>query len=369
MKRARIYGLLPVALLVIITFLYCACTQCAPVTERHAHTEITLVTYNTQTFFDAIEKGSEFKAFRGSKSRWTAEKYKTRLTRLQDTLFAAGEKLNGQKQRLPDIAVLQEIENESVVQDLSKLLSRSEHYPYALCPPRSNGAFTTVILSKYPIENFFIHELHTVYKADLRPLLEAILNIGSETHPQLLTVFTVHWKSKSRGGHASAAIRAMQEEQLAKKIQEHRAKKPHNPFIVCGDFNQQPEEFTLLHTFASCWDIDRYREKAEEGAQPCGSYYFKGRWEKIDHIFYETHADAGSADSGTESTGKKSSEFDDTPGTPAHKSTVIQPDLFFVLYEPPLIENENGVPVRYDVLTGKGYSDHLPLCFRFTVDS
>lgn len=357
MKRARIYGLLSVTLLVIITFLHCACTQCDPITENNAQTEITLITYNTQTFFDAIEKGSEFKAFRGSKSRWTAEKYTTRLTRLQDTLFAAGEKLKGQKQRLPDIAVLQEIENESVVQDLSKRFSSSEYYPYALCPPRSNGAFTTVILSKYPIENFFIHELHTAYKADLRPLIEAVLNIGSETNPQLLTVFAVHWKSKSRNGSASTAIRTMQEEQLAKKLQEHRVKNPHSPFIVCGDFNQPPEEFTLLHTFASCWNIEHYREKTEEGAQPCGSYYFKGRWEKIDHIFYETRADISI------STGALDEDAEPT----AHTHMVIKPALFFVLYEPPLIKD--GIPVRYDVLTGKGYSDHLPLCFRFTVGS
>ena len=264
-------------------------------------------------------------------------------------MFAAGEKLSGKKDRLPDIVVLQEVENDRVIEDFCKQLPSGENYPYAVCPPRSEkGAFTTMILSKYPIERYFAHRLYTEQKVSLRPLMEVVLNTGSKDNPRLLTVFAVHWKSKT-GGSGSVAVRALQEAQLIKKIQEHREKNPHIPFVVCGDFNQTLEEFNRLNEFSVCWDTEGYKEEHEAGTQPDGSYYFKNSWEKIDHIFYES----GAADYDTSETASDAG------------SAYIEPLLFFVLYEPPLIED--GKPVRYNVLTGEGYSDHLPLGFRFEI--
>ena len=329
--------------------IFLQCTRCTPLTDTQFKEPVTLVTYNTQTFFDAVEDGTEFKEYKGSKSRWTAQKYKARLERLKNTMFAAGEKLSGKKDRLPDIVVLQEVENDRVIEDFCKQLSSGENYPYAVCPPRSEkGAFTTMILSKYPIERYFAHRLYTEQKVSLRPLMEVVLNTGSKDNPRLLTVFAVHWKSKT-GGSGSVAVRALQEAQLIKKIQEHREKNPHIPFVVCGDFNQTLEEFNRLNEFSVCWDTDGYKEEHEAGTQPDGSYYFKNSWEKIDHIFYES----GAADYDTSETASDAG------------SAYIEPLLFFVLYEPPLIED--GKPVRYNVLTGEGYSDHLPLGFRFEI--
>lgn len=329
--------------------LFLQCTRCTPLTDTQFKEPITLVTYNTQTFFDAVEDGTEFKEYKGSKSRWTAQKYKARLERLKGTIFAAGEKLTGKKDRLPDIVVLQEVESNRVIEDFCKQLPNGENYPYAVCPPHSDkGAFTTVILSKYPVERYFVHRLQTEKKVSLRPLIEVVLNTGSKDKPQLLTVFAVHWKSKT-GGSDSAVARAQQEAQLIKKIQEHRERNPDIPFVVCGDFNQTLEEFNQLSDFPVCWNVSSYRTENEAGAQPNGSYYFKNSWEKIDHIFYE---------SGT-------SDYEVSENASDTGQAYIEPLLFFVLYEPPLIED--GKPVRYNVLTGEGYSDHLPLGFRFEI--
>lgn len=338
MKLKRPLVLLFTCLIASIVFLQC--NQCSPLANTQFKDTVTLVTYNTQTFFDAVEGGHEFKAFKGSTSRWSTEKYSTRLERLKETLLTVGERLTGEKNIMPDIAVLQEIEDDSVVRDFCKRLPSNEYYPYAVCPSREDGAFTTVILSKYPIEDFVVHRLHLEQKVPLRPLTEVVLNIGDEKHPQLLTIFAVHWKSKSRGAFTTK-IRAMQELQLMQKIQAHRAEKPHIPFIVCGDFNQTFEEFNESGDLSVCWNSKAYEQKVEEGVQPAGSYYFRGIWEKIDHIFY------------------------DSPDNSSHSHAYVEPIVFFVLYEPPLIKD--GVPFRYDILTGKGYSDHLPLGFRFKI--
>lgn len=333
MKNQRLLVIFCIVIAVSAVFL--PCTRCTPLTGHTFSNQITLVSYNVQTFFDAVEDGTEFKEFKGGKSRWTEQKYHTRLERLKTTLFTAGEKLCGKKDQLPDIVVLQEVESNRVVEDFCKKLPQRENYPYAICPPLSkNDAFTTVLLSKYPIQNFFIHYLYTDNGPSLRPITEAVLNTGTQNKPQLLTVFSVHWKSKA-GAADSTAVRTLQEAQLIRKIEEHRIKNPDIPFIVCGDFNQSLEECNRMQDFSVCWELSDYKTGAADGSQPSGSYYFKELWEKIDHIFYGNGIQSGN----------------------------IEPVTFFVLYEPPLIDGEK--PVRYNVITGEGYSDHLPLGFAF----
>ena len=386
MKYKRLFTALSVGIISVMIVLYS--TRCTQLTDPQRARQITLVSYNAQTFFDAVEDGVEFPEFKGSTSRWSEQKYRARLERLTQTLFSAGEKLTGKKELLPDIAVMQEIENERIIDDLCKQLPNKETYPYAMCPPRSpRDAFTVVLLSKYPIENFRVHHLYMEGNHSVRPLVEAVLNTGSREQPRLLTVFAVHWKSKS-GKTDSTAIRAMQEEQLIKKIREHTVKNPHIPFIVCGDFNQPLEEFRKMNTMTVCWNMQSYKTEAANGTQPRGSYYFKDSWEKIDHIFYDTGtasavsrsaaaqfdtileaADADTSDitgnmDDTAAAAPRSTEASDA-GTMRSGTAYIEPTAFFVLNEPPL--TEEGKPARYNVLTGDGYSDHLPLGFRFEI--
>lgn len=389
MKYKRLFTMLSAAIISAMLFLHI--TRCTPLTEPQRARQITLVSYNAQTFFDAVEDGTEFQEFKGSKTRWTEQKYRARLERLKQTLFTAGEKLTGKKERLPDIVVMQEIENERIIEDLCKQLPNRETYPYAMCPPRSpRDAFTVVLLSKYPIENFRVHHLYMEGNHSVRPLVEAELNTGSKAQPRILTVFAVHWKSKS-GSTESASIRAMQEEQLIKKIHEHTVKNPHIPFIVCGDFNQPLEEFRRMNEMTVCWNMPSYKNEVMNGTQPSGSYFFKDTWEKIDHIFYDNgtvpaafRATAAQADASADAFSDIFDEdMSDITGNmdemeapsrsteTANSSTVragavyIEPTAFFVLNEPPL--TQDGKPARYNVLTGEGYSDHLPLGFRFEI--
>jgi len=150
---------------------------------------------------------------------------------------------------------------------------------------------------------------------------------------KLLTVFSVHWKSKSGNYHKSSAIRKLQEEQLIRKITEHTNQSPAVPFIVCGDFNQTLEEFSLLSEFDNCWNIEAYRAAAQEGSQPAGSYFYKESWEGIDHFFYSDNLSDGK-------------NFDLS--------------FFCVINLKPLTDT-SGKPDKYSVYSGKGYSDHLPI--------
>ncbi len=316
-------------------FFAVSCSVVNPPAAR-THT-LTLMSYNAQTFFDTVEDGTEFSDFKGSNSRWSAQKYRKRLKRLEETLYAMGGKLS-ETRIMPDIVVLQEIENERVLEDFCKQLPQKDSYPYVLCSPaHENAAFTTAVLSKYPIEDYRIHTLQTVssvYASVLRPLTEVVINTGGNNGKNLIKIFSVHWKSK-RGTANGQRIRTLQEEQLVQKISSS-IKHSSVPVIACGDFNQEYDAFNNMRQFSVCWD--NYRNQQLSGVQDSGTYYFRGKWLKIDHIFYINAASFANG---------------------------IAVEKFVLHHDEPLIHK--GIPHRYNVRTGQGYSDHLPIGIRFSI--
>ncbi|QEJ98247.1 endonuclease [Treponema phagedenis] len=338
MRIKRIRALVSIAALaVFLFFIPISCIGCSTVfgfSSWESPKTLSLVSYNTQTFFDAIEDGQEFNGFKGSKSRWSPERYKVRLNRLREALMIATEALTGDINSLPDILILQEIEGERVINDFCRQLSRKENYNYAVITPiEKNAAFTTALLSKLPILDVFIHRLHTE-KESVRPLCEVWINIGSEEYPEPLVVFSTHWKSKL--GKNTAEIRRMQEKQVFQKIQELKKTNPDIHYVICGDFNQPLEEFDLLTELPNSWNRCEYLRALSVNAQPGGSFCYKGNWQAIDHIFY-------------------SENLSDNKG--------LDIEHFAVIAIPPLITSA-GKPNAYSVFSGKGYSDHLPIGVR-----
>ena len=64
MKLKRL--LFPLFACIAAGVFFLQCTRCTPLTDTQFKEPITLVTYNTQTFFDAVEDGTEFKEYKGS---------------------------------------------------------------------------------------------------------------------------------------------------------------------------------------------------------------------------------------------------------------------------------------------------------------
>lgn len=317
-----------------------SCTSCSNPSyggseEKNA---IFIVSYNAQTFFDAVEDGCEFKEFKGTKTKWSKAKYGERLERLKEAVHLACQQLganyeNEQKiPEMPDILVLQEIESKAVIEDFCKLLPYHSSYPYAVfIPNKKGGAFTTALLSKIPITETMVYELHTENK-HLRPLVKTRLTVKTSEKKLDLVLFNVHWKSKV-GTDESDKTRFLQEKQVYAKLCSLQKAEPDTPFIVCGDFNQPLNEFSLLNEFNNCWNLEKYKDAVLYGSQKAGSYCFKNNWEGIDHFFYSDNL-------------KDKKDLD--------------LDFFCVVDSAPLVDNK-GEPARYSVFSGNGYSDHLPI--------
>lgn len=326
------------AFIILLFFVSVSCTNCSSVFSglngQKTLSEgdvLYLVSYNTQTFFDAIQDGREFKEFKGVKSKWNSEKYRARLERLREVGELAVQTMGGGKNRMPDIFVMQEIESSRVIEDFSKLFSGSETYPSVVFfQPSTGESFSTAIFSRFPILAYrqFRLEDSRFNCSGLRPLVMATIEIDTGASHEYLTVFAVHWKSKL--GKNTELIRQEQEKQLFTQVEKLLRHNPNAQILICGDFNQTREEFSLLNAYKNMWD---YSASTQVQLGVNGSYRYKDTWEAIDHIFF-------------------SQSLQDAQGL-----DIVD---FAPIAVQPLLKT-NGEINEYKIYSGKGYSDHLPL--------
>ncbi|MGP1520129.1 MAG: endonuclease/exonuclease/phosphatase family protein [Treponema sp.] len=302
---------------IMLLFLFLSCKE---------KNNITLVSYNTQTFFDLIKDGREFKEFQNK--NWDEESYNERITRLLEAVKICSNELI-EKEDLPDILVLEEIESVEVIKDISKRLSNNV-YKQAIFIDENTSPFNTAIFSKHKILNAKAHNVYCENKV-LRPIIEADLLISIGGKEINMSIFAVHWKSKRDGNEK---FRKMQEELLYSRMKEKE--KISEVVIACGDFNQNINEFSKMKYFNNAWNlyknetsINEFKDDEDDFLEEKvdGSYCYKDKWEKLDHIFYSSNS-------------KIKSFF-----TVANKAPLV--------YE--------GKPNRYNINTKKGYSDHLPI--------
>ncbi len=324
-----------------VALLLVGCMGCQDVSGRGSSLGegFTLLTWNAQTFFDACDTGREFEEFALSKTGWSEERYRERLSRMAEGLVLAGARAGERAGRPPSIAVLQEIENEGVLRDIWNALPSGGGYTDAVfVDPGPESSFGTGILASAEPVSVLSHAISSP-DVPCRPMLE----VAFDWNGRALVVFACHWKSKVSDDGGQRERRA-HEALLAERVRALERRDPEAHWIACGDFNQREEEFTGSIGGIDLWE--RVESDAEPDARavagsdaalgPAGSYRYKGEWERIDHVFV-------------------SSSLQDGLG-PEVRS-------FAVVGDPPLIDEE-GSPARYEAFRGNGYSDHLPLVIR-----
>lgn len=303
--------------------------------------ELTIVSWNLQTFFDATDSGTEYEDFIGKKSKWTEEKYKARL----EKLCAFMKTVNA------DVFCFMEIENTAVVHDIANTLQvgvSGMNWPYVCFARESGSSLGCAVFSRYKPESLTVHSIdykvavpleafsgfsagEGLSQPSMRPLMEvrfSLAPVGTEAERKL-AVFAAHWKSKSGGAKDSEIWRNCQEAVLAGRIE--RALSDGYSIAACGDFNRELSEFIYSHS-EGCVDLRGNFDYVTVhspwfSSSASGSYYYQNVWNRIDHFFLA--GDIGYS--------------------------------YFNVYTEDDFVTASGVPNAYDVWTGEGRSDHLPL--------
>ena len=320
--------------LLLVLFLLVSCKETGFVAENQQENsplQVKIVSWNLQTFFDAVKVGTEYSDFISPKSSWSEEKYKTRLTRFCEILEFADS----------DIFIMQEIENENILYDIINSYRlqgrRDKAYLYGGFISENGQSFGCGVLSKIPIYNLKSHQVdirsEPEKQPDMRPLMEFSLD-GSGTK----RIFVCHWKSKSGGKEETEIWRDYQQSLLQSVV-----KNQDYNFVVCGDFNRDLKDFNIEDeclilnddiNFSSSTSLSTEENKIklkscwiDFSTEDEGSYFYQNEWEKIDHFFVS-------------------------------KGCIIKE--FYTIKNGPNI-TEEGIPFRYNLWNGSGYSDHLPI--------
>ena len=324
---------------------------------------ISVANWNVQTFFDSTTNGCEYSEFIGSKV-WGKDAYVARVSRLCSVI----------KQLDADVFVMEELENEAQLYDISNFLAGewNSHkiYSYGCFAKDEGSSIGCGVLSRHPLSDMKVHALGVQGESSvprMRPLMElTVVKDGSE-----LVLFVNHWKSMSGGAEESEVWRNKQEAVLSRRLEACVAEG--KAVLAVGDFNRDINSFcvvsggegkkVLLRNFcdgAECSvaaagsadvngseyggaseyslgsentgvEVDSFWFHSDGTLVEPGSYYFRDVWSRIDQIFV-----CGSA---------------------------VMSECI-VCTEGPWCDSDTSVPKKYTVWNGSGYSDHLPIMCR-----
>jgi len=329
-----------------VLWLLCSCSQ--------TRQEYLIVSLNAQNLFDGVHQGGEYKEFDPSHSDWGPAPYWQRLERLATVLRSVDEKG-------PDLLVLLEIENATVLADLvGRYFSASGYKGYfaglAGKPPGIG------VLTRLPVTSR--QQLGVGSRLALRPVLE----LRVKTVEGDLVLFAGHWKSKlgqnKHGIDWGETARRSAAEAVRARAGELLAAEPELPLILAGDLNEAvgsasdalvDADTQAVPSFAGLGVTSVLSDQAMPRVKNTdllagsrwyspwkqsgldGSYYIKGHWEKIDHFLLG--------------------------GALLQGNARLKPSGFGVV-RTSTNANGEGRPLRYMPNTKKGFSDHLPILLR-----
>lgn len=257
--------------------------------------------------------------------------------------------------KTPDILILQEIENESVVKDLvDKVLFVKGFNTYAVAR-EEKGAISIAVISKIPMEKC---EIHAVENA--RPVLE----VDFKTKQGQLVVFAIHGSSRLRGIE-EAEILHLKTFKVIKQIIEYRQQtNASEAIVIVGDYNTDTS-LTEDKSYEGPLSLLTVKDEVDFISEKNGTLIITGSpvMEKSNRSFWYSFwlDNCIKKDCKGSYFYKKWFSFDnilcnsclfDGIGWEFKDGGVISNDKLL---------NENKIPFAWDLKLKQGISDHLPV--------
>lgn len=231
--RRLLNGLLAVGVQILVSC-------CGPFEPPAASEEVLVMCYNVQALFDPIDQGGEYEDYSVARGTWDESRYRRRLE-LLSTVILATRPAEGNAPPGPELVCLEEVENEAVLACLAKEALEEGKYRYQAFAGSPGSALGVGLLSRFPIVNAKAHGLR-VEDRELRPILEAEL----ETSGGPLIVFVCHWKSKTEGARSTEPARRESAALVSRLAAEAIERLPGAAVVICGDFNENPDEYERI---------------------------------------------------------------------------------------------------------------------------
>ena len=294
---------------------------------------LTFVELNCENLFDcqhdSLKQDTEW--LPDGQRHWTPARYWRKLNNIGQELLSC------QEEGLPDLVALVEVENDSVVFDLTRRsLLRNAGYRYLMTQsPDMRGIDVALLYQPTSFRPLCYDYLEVTPLEGMRPTRDILYVQGETMNRDTLHVFVVHAPSRFGGERPTRPNRQLVMDRLMGAI---RLLPADAKVVVAGDFNDYAESPSLVFLEQNGLHNVSRGAKGTHGAE--GTYRYEGEWESIDHVLVSS-------------------------SLLEHVKQAYVNDVPFLLEE----EKKYGGVKPLRTFNGyryqRGFSDHLPLVVRF----
>lgn len=258
----------------------------------------TFVELNCENLFDFRHDSlkNDYEYCEGGAYHWDSRRYWHKLNSIGKELISTGGEW--QDWQVPDLIALIEVENDSVLCDLThRSLLRTVGYKYLITnSPDERGIDVALLYHPYSFSPDTSYSLRITPPKDCKPTRDVLYvrgrllgssipdSVSSEKKSDELHIFVVHAPSRRGGEVASEPYRLEVASRLCSSIDSIRAISPDANIFITGDFNDYSENRSLLMlTEHSMVEVSK-DAKGTNGA--LGTYRYKGEWGSLDHMLF-----------------------------------------------------------------------------------
>lgn len=254
-----------------------------------------IMEYNVENLFDLRhDSGHQDEEFLpGGERRWNTYKYWKKLNDLAKVVVAVGER------RIPDLMVLCEVENDTVVRDFCER-SSLRTLGYRSVQTASADARGIDVAVLYQPGTFRLLACDTIRvpsrQAGFRPTRDLLHLTGRLVSGDTLHVMAVHLPSKYSGTRQAERHRELAAGTLAACCDSLLQADPRARIVVAGDFNATAPE-KIFRSLLSRLPGMRLLPAVPVGETRLvgGTYRYQGTWSCLDHFLVsETLSDTAS---------------------------------------------------------------------------
>lgn len=309
-------------------------------------TIFTFVELNCENIFDTRHDSlkNDYEFCEGGTYHWDSKRYWRKLNNISKEIVSTGGEW--QDWQAPDLVALIEVENDSVLYDLTqRSLLRTVGYKYIITnSPDERGIDVALLYHPYSFAPDTSYSLRINPPEGFGPTRDILYVRGrmlGDSKNDNLHVFVLHAPSRRKGKKASEPYRLAVASRLCSSIDSIRAISPDANIFITGDFNDYSDNRSLLMLAEHSMVEVSKDAKGTNGAW--GTYRYKGEWGSLDHIFFSK------------------SLLDNSK---IYYCRIH--DLPFLMEEEPKfggvrpLRTYRGYKYNYN-----GFSDHLPLVIRF----
>ena len=244
----------------------------------------TFVELNCENLFDcrhdSLKNDTEF--LPDGSYHWTRTRYWRKLDRVGQTIIACGVK--GQSWQLPDMVALCEVENDSVLHDLTRRsLLRNARYDYVMtCSPDERGIDVALVYSPFSFRLIRSHSVRVEPRKDMRPTRDILYASGVIASGDTLHVIVAHLPSRRGGERHSRPFRMAAASRVAAVVDSIYNVSKDAKIIIAGDFNDYANSASVRMLCGKRLKDISAEATGRNGAK--GTYRYQGEWGSLDHI-------------------------------------------------------------------------------------